>query len=191
MRSTRLLLRLVLGTGLLLSLIVAPTEAQTPAWGILKAVRVEIAHLDFHTAPGYEMMWVAMNVGCGLVNITPDGKFVATPPSRRSSDGLLTFSSPNVLFHDGTKVDAAAVKFGIDRWRPGHRSACDVLRVGALGRGADPRRCRFLKPVCLCCTCCRLPDRALLHSPTATQEFNFQDRSRASPARWWAVGRSS
>src|SRR5207237_8157574 len=27
----------------------------------------EIANLDFHTAPGYEMMWVAMNVGCGLI----------------------------------------------------------------------------------------------------------------------------
>ena len=35
----------------------------------------EIAHLDFHTAPGYEMMWVAMNVGCSLTKIMPDGKF--------------------------------------------------------------------------------------------------------------------
>ncbi|PON16240.1 hypothetical protein C2W62_19485 [Candidatus Entotheonella serta] len=36
----------------------------------------KVSHLDFHTAPGYEMMWVAMNIGCGLVNITPDGQFV-------------------------------------------------------------------------------------------------------------------
>ena len=36
----------------------------------------KISHLDFHTAPGYEMMWVAMNIGCGLVNVTPDGQFV-------------------------------------------------------------------------------------------------------------------
>src|SRR5262249_9088769 len=48
----------------------------------------EIAHLDFHTAPGYEMMWVAMNVGGGLVNITPDGKFVgdAAESSQTSPD---------------------------------------------------------------------------------------------------------
>ena len=52
--------------------------AQTPKRGGTLRVSYgnEIAHLDFHTAPGYEMMWVAMNVGCGLVNITPDGKFV-------------------------------------------------------------------------------------------------------------------
>src|SRR5687768_13045928 len=36
----------------------------------------KISNLDFHTAPGYEMQWVAMNIGCGLVNITADGEFV-------------------------------------------------------------------------------------------------------------------
>jgi peptide/nickel transport system substrate-binding protein len=79
----------------------------------------EIAHLDFHTAPGYEMMWVAMNIGCGLTNITPDGKFVgdAAESWTMSPDGLTyTFKlRKNVLFHDGTPVDAAAVKFNIDR----------------------------------------------------------------------------
>src|SRR5215813_1228281 len=78
-----------------------------------------ISNLDFHTAPGYEMMWVAMNIGCGLVNITPDGKFVpdAAESWQISPDGLLyTFKlRDNVLFHDGTTVDAAAVKFSIDR----------------------------------------------------------------------------
>src|SRR5207245_1558513 len=79
----------------------------------------EISNLDFHTAPGYEMNWVAMNIGCGLINITPDGKFVpdAAESWQISPDGLLyTFKlRKNVLFHDGTKVDAAAVKFSIDR----------------------------------------------------------------------------
>jgi len=52
--------------------------AQTPKRGGTLRISYgnEIANLDFHTAPGYEMMWVSMNVGCGLVNITPDGKFV-------------------------------------------------------------------------------------------------------------------
>ena len=52
------------------------------------------------------MMWVAMNVGCGLINITPDGKFVpdAAESWQASPDGLLyTFKlKKNVLFHDGT-----------------------------------------------------------------------------------------
>src|SRR6185295_6285850 len=96
-------------------------EAQAPKRGGTLRVSYgnEIAHLDFHTAPGYEMMWVAMNVGCGLVNITPDGKFVgdAADSWQTSSDGLLyTFKlRKNVLFHDGSAVDAAAVKFNIER----------------------------------------------------------------------------
>jgi ABC-type transport system substrate-binding protein len=79
----------------------------------------KISHLDFHTAPGYEMMWVAMNIGCGLVNITPDGQFVGDAAASWdvAQDGLTyTFKlRDNVLFHDGSKVDANAVKFSIDR----------------------------------------------------------------------------
>src|SRR6267142_2460696 len=96
-----------------------PAEAQKRGGTLRVSYGNEIAHLDFHTAPGYEMMWVAMNVGCGLVNITPDGKFVgdAAESWQVSPDGLLyTFKlKKNVLFHDGTKVDAAAVKFSTDR----------------------------------------------------------------------------
>ncbi|MGH8065140.1 MAG: ABC transporter substrate-binding protein [Candidatus Entotheonellia bacterium] len=72
-----------------------------------------ISHLDFHTAPGYEMMWVAMNVGCGLVNITPDGQFVpdAAESWEVAKDGkTYTFKlRDHVYFHDGTKLDAEAV----------------------------------------------------------------------------------
>jgi peptide/nickel transport system substrate-binding protein len=114
--------RLVIATALTW-LIAWPTttEAQTPKRGGTLRVSYgnEIANLDFHTAPGYEMMWVAMNVGCGLINITPDGKFVgdAAESWQVSPDSLLyTFKlKKNVLFHDGTQVDAAAVKFSIDR----------------------------------------------------------------------------
>src|SRR5262249_26500917 len=99
----------------------ASSDAQSPKRGGTLRVSYgnEIANLDFHTAPGYEMMWVAMNIGCGLVNITPDGKFVgdAAESWTVSPDGLLyNFKlRKNVLFHDGTPVDAAAVKFSIDR----------------------------------------------------------------------------
>src|SRR5712692_2023831 len=73
----------------------------------------EIAGLDFHSVPGYEMVWVATNIGCGLIGITPDGKFIpdAAESWQISPDGLLyTFKlKKNVLFHDGTRVDASVV----------------------------------------------------------------------------------
>ncbi len=141
-----------------------PADAQTPKRGGTLRVSYgnEIANLDFHTAPGYEMMWVAMNVGCGLVNITPDGKFVgdAADSWQISPDGLLyTFKlRKNVLFHDGTKVDAAAVKFSIDRLmdpatKSGMRSFYDA---GPQRRGASiPSPCRSgsSTPTPSCCTC--------------------------------------
>jgi peptide/nickel transport system substrate-binding protein len=103
------------------------------AWGAGLALAVEpkrggtlriaygnkISHFDFHTAPGYELIWVAMNIGCGLVNITPDGDFVGDAAASWdvSPDGkTYTFKlRDNVYFHDDTKVDAEAVKFSIDR----------------------------------------------------------------------------
>src|SRR6059036_1654031 len=96
-------------------------EAQGPKRGgtLRVAYSNEILGMDFYTTPGYEMVWVATNVGCGLVSITPDGKFIpeAAESWQISPDGLLyTFKlRKNVLFHDGTAVDAAAVKFSIDR----------------------------------------------------------------------------
>ncbi|HEV8614396.1 MAG TPA: peptide ABC transporter substrate-binding protein, partial [Methylomirabilota bacterium] len=70
-----------------------PADAQSPKRGGTLRVSYgnEVANLDFHTAPGYEMMWVAMNVGCSLTNITPDGKFVgdAAESWTISPDGLL------------------------------------------------------------------------------------------------------
>ena len=87
--------------------------------GILRvAYGNEILGMDFYTTPGYEMVWVANNVGCGLVSMTPDGKFIpeAAESWQSSPDGLsYTFKlRKNVLFHDGSKVDAAAVKFTFD-----------------------------------------------------------------------------
>jgi peptide/nickel transport system substrate-binding protein len=124
MRSTRPSLALLLGSTALLALaVLLPniSAAQAPKRGGTLRVSYgnEIAHLDFHTAGGYEMMWVAMNVGCGLVNITPDGKFVpdAAESWQMAPDGLsYTFKlRKNAIFHDGTPVDAAAVKFSIER----------------------------------------------------------------------------
>lgn len=151
----------------------------------------KIANLDFHTAPGYEMMWVAMNIGCGLVNITPDGQFVgdAAKSWDVAADGLTyTFNlHDNILFHDGTKVDANAVKFSIDRLmdpatKSGMRSFFDAVdRVEAV----NPTTVKVHM---------KHPNAFFLHmlagyrtglvfySPTATQKYKEDDRKKGNPA---------
>src|SRR5258705_3345799 len=119
MRAHRL--QLGLATFLAVAIVIAgvsTASAQKRGGTLRVAYGNEIAGLDFHTVPGYEMVWVATNVGCGLISITPDGKFIpdAAESWQISPDGLLyTFKlRKNVLFHDGTKVDAAPVKFTFD-----------------------------------------------------------------------------
>jgi peptide/nickel transport system substrate-binding protein len=122
MRAFHRPLGLLLVLGVIGSIAVAPSvsQSQTPKRGgtLRVAYGNEISGLDFHTTPGYEMIWVATNVGCGLLSLAPDGKFVpdAAESWQISTDGLLyTFKlRKNVLFHDGTRLDAAAVKTNID-----------------------------------------------------------------------------
>jgi peptide/nickel transport system substrate-binding protein len=175
------------------SLAVPPgADAQTPKRGGTLRVSYgnEIANLDFHTAPGYEMMWVAMNVGCGLVNITPDGKFVgdAAESWQSTPDGLLhTFKlRKNVLFHDGTPVDAAAVKFSIDRLmdpatKSGMRTFYDpVHSVEVL----DPLtvQIRLKQPYAfLFHMLAAYRTGLVLYSPTATQKYTLEDRKQGKP----------
>jgi ABC-type transport system substrate-binding protein len=178
---------------LAVSLVLPPAaDGQTPKRGGTLRVSYgnEIAHLDFHTAPGYEMMWVAMNVGCGLVNITPDGKFVgdAAESWQSSPDGLLhTFKlRNNVLFHDGTKVDATAVKFSIDRLmdpatKSGMRSFYEpVHSVEVL----DPStvQVRLKQPYAFFLHMLAAYRTGLvLYSPAATQKFSLEDRKQGKP----------
>jgi peptide/nickel transport system substrate-binding protein len=149
-----------------------------------------ISHLDFHTAPGYEMMWVAMNIGCGLVNITPDGTFVgdAAESWQRSDDNLTyTFKlRKGVLFHDGTPVDAAAVKFSIERLmdpatKSGMRAFYDsVHSVEAVG--ADTVQIRLKRPYAfLLHMLAGYRTGLVLYSPTATQKFSLDDRKKGKP----------
>jgi peptide/nickel transport system substrate-binding protein len=193
MRTTRLLLGVLIGTTLWLGPLGAPPgEAQAPKRG--GALRVsygnEIANLDFHTAPGYEMMWVAMNVGCGLVHITPDGKFVgdAAESWTMSSDGLLyTFKlRKNVLFHDGTPVDATAVKFSIDRLKdPATKSGMrtfyePVHSVEVLD--AHTVQLRLKHPYAfLLHMLAAYRTGLILYSPAATQKFTVEDRKQGKP----------
>ena len=150
----------------------------------------EIAGLDFHTTAGYEMIWVATNVGCGLLNPTPDGKFVpdAAESWQISPDGLLyTFKlKKNVLFHDGTKLDAAAVKFNIDRiMDPATRSSMrtfyePVHSVEVL----DPStvQIRLKHPYAFMLHMLSVYRMGLVfYSPTATQKYTLEDRKSGKP----------
>src|SRR2546425_3525599 len=168
----------------------ATADAQKRGGTLRVAYGNEIAHLDFHTAPGYEMMWVAMNVGCGLINITPDGKFVpdAAESWQISSDGLLyTFKlKKNVLFHDGTKVDAAAVKFSIDRimdpaTKSGMRTFYEsVHSVEVLD--ASTVQIRLTHPYAFMLHMLAAYRTGLvLYSPAATQKYTVEDRKQGKP----------
>ena len=169
-----------------------PSDAQTPKRGGTLRVSYgnEVANLDFHTAPGYEMMWVAMNIGCGLVNITPDGKFVgdAAESWTASPDGLLyTFKlRKNVLFHDGTPVDAAAVKFSIDRLmdpatKSGMRSFYESVHSVEV---VDPLtvQIRLKHPYAfLLHMLAAYRTGLVLYSPAATQKYSLEDRKQGKP----------
>ncbi len=192
MASHRRLLGAVLALTVLAAIVLAPAAAGAQKRGGTLRVSYgnEIAHLDFHTAPGYEMMWVAMNVGCGLVNITPDGKFIgdAAESWQASPDGLqYTFKlKKNVLFHDGTKVDAAAVKFSIDRLmdpatKSGMRTFYEpVHSVEVLDPSTAQVRLKhpyafFLHMLAAYRT------GLVLYSPAATQKFTLEDRKQGKP----------
>src|SRR5437870_3010594 len=116
--------RLVFGTAAALVMAILLSDVTTAGaqkrGGTLRvAYGNEISNLDFHTAPGYELVWAVLNMNCGLISMTPDGKFVpdAAESWQISPDGLLyTFRlKKNVLFHDGTRLDASVVKFNVDR----------------------------------------------------------------------------
>ncbi len=150
----------------------------------------KISHLDFHTAPGYELIMVAMNIGCGLVNITPDGQFVgdAAASWEVAPDGkTYTFKlRDNVYFHDGSKVDATAVKFSIDRLMdPATKSGMrrfyePVDRIEVI----DPLTVRahmkrpyafFLHMVAAYRT------GLVLYSPSATAKYSLKERKKGVP----------
>jgi len=151
----------------------------------------EIANLDFTTAPGYELNWVAMNIGCGLLGITPDGAFVpdAAESWTISPDALLyTFKlRKNVLFHDGTKVDAAAVKFSIDRiLDPATRSSMRTYYEPVVHsvEVLDPStvQIRLKQPYGFMLHMLAAYRMGLLiSSPTAMQKYTLEDRKAGKP----------
>ena len=150
----------------------------------------KISHLDFHTAPGYELIMVAMNIGCGLVNVTPDGQFVGDAAASWdvSPDGTAyTFKlRDNVYFHDDSKLDATAVKFSIDR-------LMDPETKSGMRRFYEPvDRVEVVDPMTVRVHMKR-PYAFFLHmiagyrtglviySPTATEKYGLEERKKGKP----------
>src|SRR5882672_5710391 len=195
MTSRRLRPGLLLGViSIISSLALSPlfSEAQSPKRGGTLRVSYgnEIAHLDFYTAPGYELNWVAMNIGCGLLGITPDGKFIpeAAESWQISPDGLLyTFKlRKNVLFHDGTTVDAAAVKFSIDRLRdPETKSGMRTFYEAVQSvEAVDPRtvQVRLKHPYAFFLhMLAGYRTGLVIYNPAATQAYTLDDRKQGKP----------
>jgi peptide/nickel transport system substrate-binding protein len=150
----------------------------------------DVSNLDFHTAPGYEMMWVAMNVGCGLVNITPDGQFVGdAAESWQVAPDHLTYTfklRKNALFHDGTKVDAAAVKFSIEHimdpaTKSGMRSFYEAVQSIEV-ISPDTVQIKLKHPYAFFLHMLAAYRTGLvLYSPAATEKYSVEDRKKGKP----------
>jgi peptide/nickel transport system substrate-binding protein len=186
-----------LSLGLAASLAVAivfadvTTAAAQKRGGTLRvAYGNEILGMDFHSQPGYEMLWVVSNIGCGLARLTPDGQFVpdAAESWQIAPDGLTyTFRlRKDVVFHDGTKLDAAAVKFTMDRHLdPATRSSLRSF-LGSVHSTEvlDPYTVQIrLKHqyAFLMHMLAAYRTGLVIYSPTATQKYSVEDRKAGKP----------
>jgi peptide/nickel transport system substrate-binding protein len=165
-------------------------EAQKRGGTLRVAYGNEISNLDYHTAPGYELVWAVQNMGCGLISMTPDGKFVpdAAESWQVTPDGLLyTFKlKKNVLFHDGTRVDASVVKFNIDRiMDPATRSSMRTFYEAVHSvEVLDPYavQIRLKHPYAFMMHMLAAYRMGLMfYSPTATQKYTIEDRKAGKP----------
>jgi peptide/nickel transport system substrate-binding protein len=187
--------RVLIGTVAALVLASVPSnlttaEAQKRGGTLRVAYGNEISNFDYHTAPGYELVWTVLNLGCGLISMTPDGRFVpdAAESWQISPDGLFyTFKlKKNVLFHDGTKLDAGVVKFNIERiMDPATRSSMrtfyePVHSVEVLD--PDTVQIRLKHPYAFMLHMLAAYRMGLMfYSPTATQKYTLEDRKAGKP----------
>jgi peptide/nickel transport system substrate-binding protein len=169
---------------------VMPAEAQKRGGTLRVAYGNEISNFDFHTAPGYELVWAVQNIGCGLISITPDGKFIpdAAESWQISPDGLLyTFRlKKNVLFHDGTRLDAAVVKFNVERLMdPATRSSMRTFYESVHSvEVIDPStvQIRLKYPYAFMLHMLAAYRMGLMfYSPAAVQKYTLEERKAGKP----------
>jgi peptide/nickel transport system substrate-binding protein len=97
-----------------------PTSGATPKRGgtLIVVQGVDISHLDVQSAPGYESVWINMNIHNSLLNLDKDLNVVPDLAKHweASPDGLTYtfFLHEGVKFHDGTDMDAEAVRWNFE-----------------------------------------------------------------------------
>jgi len=112
-----LCLVMVLGGGLALAR--EALGASPKRGGTLTVVHgVDISNFDVQAAPGYEVVWINMNIHNSLLTLDKDLQPVPDLAKRweASPDGLTYtfYLEEGVKFHDGTDMDAKAVKWNFD-----------------------------------------------------------------------------
>jgi peptide/nickel transport system substrate-binding protein len=93
---------------------------------------VDISYLDVQTAPGYETVWINMNIHNSLLTLDKDLNPVPDLAKKWevSPDGLIYtfYLHEGVKFHDGTDMDAEAVKWNFEHMMdPKTKSAVRVF----------------------------------------------------------------
>ena len=113
--------------------------------GTLTVVQgVDISHLDVQSAPGYESVWINMNIHNSLLNLDKDLSIIPDLAKKweASPDGLTYtfFLHEGVKFHDGTDMDAESVKWNFEHLLDPKTKAAtrvfytDVTRVEVVDR---------------------------------------------------------
>src|SRR5215475_13062710 len=118
-RSGLVVLYAVLIVGVWLALARDALGAGPKRGGTLTVVHgVDISNFDVQAAPGYEVVWINMNIHNSLLTLDKDLKPVPDLAKRWevSPDGLAYtfYLEEGVKFHDGTDMDAKAVKWNFD-----------------------------------------------------------------------------
>ncbi len=118
-RSRLLVLCLMIVVGGWLALARDALGASPKRGGTLTVVHgVDISNFDVQAAPGYEVVWINMNIHNSLLTLDKDLQPVPDLAQRWevSPDGLAYtfYLQEGVKFHDGTDMDAQAVKWNFE-----------------------------------------------------------------------------
>src|SRR6266545_152552 len=132
-RSSILALCVVMVVGGGLALARDALAASPKRGGTLTVVHsADISNFDVQAAPGYEVVWINMNIHNSLLTLDKDLQPVPDLAQRWevSPDGLAYtfYLQEGVKFHDGTDMDAQAVKWNCDHMMdPQTRAATRVF----------------------------------------------------------------